>query len=475
MSSFQKKGPDEVRLMRGLVTVLLLIGTIISAAFAIRSGSLALMIGLIALPFAIMLMHRPQETFVLALILDATGMAIPGVSYTSLGLIAKVLLIVIFAMGFVMGRRLWKGEAQAEKKPLLCFAGLILLLMSVRGSGIRMLGSSSWGGMIYIILFIGIIFYFAVNGLRLQGKQIQWIVWGSLLAGLIGAALRLKGFSAAEEAEGVSVTRLRWLMPIATALFPIVFALKLKKAPWVSALLLLISLTMIGLTGFRSKLVGVVMVAVGYGFFKARSKIKYIMIMGLFGVVAWGGIIVISPALPSGIQRSISFVPGARVAIGEANDAKGSIEWRVEIWKYCMEQSTQYLLLGRGSAFDVRDTVGELGVNDVRTISPWFAFQTRVYHSGPLSLLIDYGIPGLLIALWLTILVIKRCWGFAQRMATFDTFESRYALFLCVSLLWQWVAFYLVYGDMPGFSRMIVGTAVAIVIAESVIFREKRT
>jgi hypothetical protein len=109
-----------------------------------------------------------------------------------------------------------------------------------------------------------------------------------------------------------------------------------------------------------------------------------------------------------------------------------------------------------------------VGVWDIQTFSPWFAFQTRSYHSGPLSLLVDYGLPGLLIALWLTVLVIKHVWGLARRLAGFDTFESRYALFLCVGLLWRWVAFYLVYGDMSGFANMVSSAAVAMVIAGSV-------
>jgi hypothetical protein len=474
MSTFQNPRPDEVRINRGLVTFILFVLTIVAAVYTIRTGNRVLMIGLVAVPFVIMMMGRPRETFVLVLVLGATRIPVPGMSYTTLGLLPQVLLIGIFAIGFVMGRRPWGGEKLAERRPFFCLMVVTAVLMSAHGSGIRMLGSSTWGGMIYVLLFAGIAFYLAVNGLRLQGKQIRWIVWGSLLAGFIGAALKAKGFGAIEDDGGVGSTRLTWLLPVASVLFPLAFALKFKRYPWISALLLLICLGLIGLTGYRSRLIAFIMIAGAYGFFKARSKIKYVAFMGLMAVSIWVGVIAISPVLPLGLQRAVSFVPGAHVDYRTAQDAAGSIDWRLDIWTYCLEQSKQYLLIGRGSTFDVRETLTELGVNDIRLFSPWFAYQTRSYHSGPLTLLIDYGIPGLLAALWLTGIVLKRLWKAAQRVAAINTFEARYALFLCATMIWQWVAFYLVFGAMAGFANLIVSTAAAMVAAGSVLGIEQQ-
>jgi O-antigen ligase len=344
-----------------------------------------------------------------------------------------------------------------------------LLLMAVRGSGIRALGSETWGGMMYVVLLIGIFFFLTISGLRITKKQIRWAIWGSLVAGLFGAFMQYRGWNVVDDFGSSRSVRLMWLIPLASALFPLAFALKFKQMPWISGLLLLLCLSLMGLSGFRSRLVALVMVAAGYGFFKARSKVKYVVVMGVIGAVAWGGVIVMSPHLPLGLQRAISFVPGAQIDARTAHDASGSIDWRVEIWGYCLSQAKEFLVIGRGSAFNVWETAENLGVSDIQTYSPWFAFQTRSYHSGPLTLLIDYGIPGLLTALWLTGLLIKRFWGLAARLARMDTFESRYALFLGVSVLWQWVAFYLVYGSITNFAKMIAMTATAAVIAWSVL------
>jgi hypothetical protein len=468
MSNFHKSGADEAKIIRGLVTVFLCFVAVAGAFLTMRSGNIFLIAAFLALPFVILLMHSPQTALALALILDASGIPLPGVSGgASLGLPLKILLIAVMGIGVMMHRKPWQGQKLPETKPLLCFTAVMILLMMVRGTGLRALGSSMWGGMIYIILLCNIGFYFAVNGLRISRKQIRWIVWGSLLAGVIGAALRLRGFEAVAEEGGVGASRLMWLSPIAGALFPLVFALKFRRTPWISGLLLLICLTLAGLTGFRGRLVGLVMVTAGYGFFKAKDKVQYALLLGGLGLAGWIGIVLISSHLPLGLQRAVSFVPGAHVDYRTAQDAAGSIEWRVEIWKYCLERYKEYLLIGRGAAFNIQSTRSQLGAADPFG-TPWQAYLTHTYHSGPLSLLVDFGLPGLLAALWLTVLVMKRLWGLAQRMTEIGTFESRYALFLCVSLLWRWVAFYLVYGDMSGFANMVSSAAVAMVIAGSV-------
>ncbi len=468
--STRKSTVDPVQVQRNLLIGSGFLGTVLVAAFTIKTGQLVFMLGFVILPFALMLMNKPSLALVLALILDATGIPLPGVSGGTLGLAAKLLLIGTAILGIMMGQRGWKGAPLSEKRPLLCLSAIILLLMVVRGSGLRMLGSETWGGMMYIIFLVGILFYFLVNGLELSRKQIRMIVWGSLIAGLVGTLIGRLGWLGSHEMQNeVGAGRLRWLIPVASALFPLVFVLRFKRMWWVvSALLLLFCLTLIGLTGFRSRLVGMMAVAVGCSFFLARNKIRYMFLLAVVGLCCWGGVVAVSPKLPTGLQRAVSFVPGVNIDRRVANDAENSIEWRVEIWKYCIGQAKEYIWIGRGSAFNIYETTGDLGVNDVAQFSPWFAFQTRSYHSGPLTLLIDYGLPGLVVGIWLAVVVSRRLWRTALRLSEMSSFESRYAVFLCVSLLWSWFSYFFVYGDIRKLASMVASTAVAVVIAESV-------
>ena len=74
-----------------------------------------------------------------------------------------------------------------------------------------------------------------------------------------------------------------------------------------------------------------------------------------------------------------------------------------------------YLWIGRGSTFNVFDTVDNLSQSDIMLYTPWFAFQTHAYHSGPLTLLIDYGLPGFLIGTWLLLAIGVSAWKIAAK------------------------------------------------------------
>jgi hypothetical protein len=460
---------DHIFLGRKLALIAGLIFTVVIACYTVKSGNQLFMFGFVALPFILMLMNRPGLTLVLSLILDATNIPIPLINSGTLGVLGKTLLIAVAFLGVLLGQRPWKGDKLVEQRFLKLFAAIILILMVFRGSGLRFLGSSTWGGTMYIFLLVGIAFYFAVNGLSLSNRQIKQVVWGSLVAGIIGALVRRMGWTQAAELSEVGASRLMWLTPLAMSILPFAFVLKPKKVHLLNLLILFICLLLIGLTGFRSRLVAMLMISFGCGYFLVRNKTRFILLMVVVGLFCWGGLVLISPKLPMGLQRSISFVPGVQIQSQVADNALNSIEWRVEIWKYCLEQAPQYLFLGRGSAFDVHEAVENLTSHDIATFSPWFAFTTRSYHSGPLTLLIDYGLPGFVVVLCLGIIIFHRLWKMAKEVSIIDSFVARYAAFLCASVLWYWFAFFFVYGDIRGLSSMITQTIVAFVIGESVL------
>lgn len=461
---------DNIKITRFLVVSLLFVITVVSAHFSVKKGSPILMFGIVVLPFVLMLMRHPALLLTFAVVMDATGFPVPGLSYTTLGLLAKLLMIGVAVLGFVLGQRAWKGRSMQESRPVLMFAGVVIVLMIFRGTGLRALGSSTWGGMVYINILAGVIFFFTVNGLKISAKHVRWMVWGSFIMGLGGALLQRVGFADAVETGTVAAqSRLMFLTPIANAIMPLALVVKFKRAPWINFLPLLLCLGLIGMTGFRSRLVGMIAVIASFYFFKSRNRIAYIFKAAGLGLICWITIVLASPMLPLGLQRAVSFVPGTQIDSRIADDAKGSIEWRVEIWRYCLERSPQYLLLGRGSTFDVWETSAELSQHDIGTYTPWFAFQTRSYHSGPLSLLIDYGLPGVIAALWLTFISFRHVWRLAKRLAGIDTFMSRYAIFLCANLLWMWFSFYFVYGGAVEFGGRIMYMGLVYVVCESVL------
>ena len=465
---------DVVSLKRNLIITLGFILTVVLSCLTVISGNPLFMLAFVALPLILILLYYPSIAFVMAFIMDATGMAIPGVSYTTLGLVAKLIVLLTFTLAFFLRAKKNESLDVPEGKPLKWLVFIIFILMVFRGSGLRMLGSSTWGGMAYIVLLIGIFFFFVVRNVTLSDKQLKTMIWGMGIAGLLGSLFDRTGWIASTAGASENVTsRISWLQPFVWGAIPLVFASKWKFG--FKIILWIALLALMAMTGFRSKLVGLISITIIYGFFSSRSKAKYVFSTLIIGAFLWGLIVVASPMLPRGIQRTVSFIPGISIGYGAAKDAQGSIEWRLEIWRYCLDKCHDYLLIGRGSAFEVMETAAGLGINDIQTYSPFFAFETRSYHSGPLALLIDYGIPGLVIASWFMILLLRRFWRYGVLFGSVDSFACRYALYWSAFMIWHIISFYLVYGSMVNFANRIVGfSALAFVVAESAIILIKR-
>ena len=130
----------------------------------------------------------------------------------------------------------------------------------------------------------------------------------------------------------------------------------------------------------------------------------------------------------------------------------------------------------RGSAFDVSETISMIGQEERGRLTPWLAFLTRNYHSGPLVLLIDYGVTGFIAAVWLTILILRRLKKNAVQILKLpDTFEARYTLLLCSAQIWSWWAYYLIYGSVRSFSENLTDYALVIVLMNSLIAAQANT
>ena len=208
---------------------------------------------------------------------------------------------------------------------------------------------------------------------QLSIKQIRWIAWGAVVFGIWGAIFERSGFiSTIDSASEIDRNRISWLQPMLATMFPMIFAVKWKR--WVAILIWVFLIAGISLSGFRGRLIGYVAISAIYLFFRARNKIQYVMACLAVGLVLWIGIILVSPYAPIGMQRTFSFIPGVTVDARVMDNASGSVEWRVEIWQYCIKKIPEYLVLGRGSAFDVSETISMIGQEERGRLTPWLAF-----------------------------------------------------------------------------------------------------
>jgi hypothetical protein len=203
------------------------------------------------------------------------------------------------------------------------------------------------------------------------------------LAPVVGIIKRYTGFSAACTALCM-FSLLRW--GIKGMLQP--------SKPWrIGLVLFAFALGM--LSGFRSAiLVPIVTLCVQF-FTEGLHKTRYAIGMAGF----FGGCIIFlaafSESLPLAAQRAISFLP-VRVDPVAAMDAKSSLSWRFEMWRVVVNEVLPYhLWFGKGYAIDPTD-IYLAGESVKRGFQNDFEMSVRTgdYHSGPLSVLVPFGIVG---------------------------------------------------------------------------------
>jgi hypothetical protein len=328
-----------------------------------------------------------------------------------------------------------------KKTPLLTVRsinwvlGIILVVALITayvrgGIGLQAMGSEAYGGKRYVFIIGAIVGYYALTLVRFPADKVERYVTLFFLGGLthaIGNAIAFAGpslywlFSVFSyqnalsqiQAEysgyelvrigGVSVAMI-YLLYFFLARYPIRQILSLDR-PWLP-FAVLGSAVLGTLGGFRSNmlLMGIVF---AFKFFLDRLFwTRQFFALLLFGAILAAVTLPFADKLPYPIQRTISFIPYVPVDPFVRNDAMGSTYWRLEMWSVLMDDLPQYLLIGKGYVINPTDLY-MLEHSMMRGFLESFegALIAGDYHSGPLSVLVNFGIPGALA--WLVFCVIS--------------------------------------------------------------------
>jgi hypothetical protein len=158
------------------------------------------------------------------------------------------------------------------------------------------------------------------------------------------------------------------------------------------------------LTGFRSAFGFLAMIFALNFFLEGLHRTRYMLVVTVIGLLCLSFAFVVSERLPWQIQRAISFLP-VRVSPLVKEDAESSVEWRVKMWEVVIHQVPQYLWEGKGFALDP----GDMYMSQVNSFtrlaadsSEWAAYAGD-YHNGPLSLIIPFGVWGVMAFAWFLI------------------------------------------------------------------------
>ena len=186
----------------------------------------------------------------------------------------------------------------------------------------------------------------------------------------------------------------------------------------------------------------------------------------LLGLLGWLFVIAILPVLPIVAQRSLSFLPLAKERITDPmmlRAAQGSIDWRIDIWKMAWENVPRYLLIGRGLTFDV---TGWAWLQAAAYKTTEFNYANHNYHSGPLSLLVDFGLPGFICATGFMISVVVQAWRGVKRFCIGrNDLISRYYVLMSIGFTWSVISYFFIFGYAPDdLARMALSAAMLIIV-----------
>jgi len=179
-------------------------------------------------------------------------------------------------------------------------------------------------------------------------------------------------------------------------------------------------------SGFRSILVMLILLFVVQFWLEGLYKTRW-MVLATCAVLLLTAITVpLANRLPLSVQRCLTVFP-LDLDPSAIDDARGSTQWRLEMWRLIVPDIPKYFWVGKGFAIDPKDLYfaaeaqrfgGASGVES--------SIVAGDYHSGPLTLIIPFGVWGVLAFTWFIVSSARVLWinykNSEQEMQTTNTF-----------------------------------------------------
>ena len=401
------------------------------------------------------------------------------------------LLMTALSLGLSILHRTINSEARFLSAPsitwpLIFLAAVVLFTAKLTGGiGLHSLGNETSGGKSYVLLLMGILGYFALTAQRIPPKRV--VLYVSLFffcgctafigdmaphlpgsfrfifaffpmnGGLEESGLGQLDFHARYVGTGLVGMTLFYYLMARYGVRGIFLAGRL----WRPAVLALAG-AMILMGGFRSAVLLCAAIFISQCYLERLHQTKVFPAFIFAGVIAVVLLVPFAQHLPFFFQRSLAFLPLKlnREAVAQA---QSTTDWRLQIWLDALPTVPQYLVLGKGYAL----SQNELAMAKDAT---QFRFNTDLqsvdlvgaYHSGPLSVVIYFGIWGVIALLWFWIASLRALYANYRygdpsvriiNIFLLSYFIAKIFLFL--------VIFGGLYGDMYFFAA-IIGLSVSI-------------
>jgi hypothetical protein len=333
----------------------------------------------------------------------------------------------ISALSHVMGHRPFLSVPEMTR-PLFFLAAVVLGTAWYHGGiGIRSLGGAVHGGKYYVYILGAIIGYYALTAGQIPIVKSRRMAGLYFLSGATSALSNLTyslgpaffflfylvpsgpaSVQAASDYGLMTIDRILGLAPacVAGLCFLLVNygvrGLLDWTRPWRFLCLCLVVAASL-FAGFRSVLALCFLIFVLQFYFEGLLRTRLCLAVIALGVCGFVSLLLFANKMPMPVQRAVSFLP-VNVDSSIRADATGSSEWRLEMWSIVWKDVPKYLIVGKGYGFDPTDmdlTKIAIQMGLVRNYEE--SMLAGDYHSGPLSVIIPFGIIGSVAFLWVLI------------------------------------------------------------------------
>lgn len=436
--------------------------------------TVGIILGVLLIP-VLLKWHRPILFFSLGAAMVV--FFLPGRPKLGLVMVAVSLGVSILQRTIQHGHRFLR--APEFTWPLFAVIGVVLLTMMLRGGlGLSMFGAQTAGGSRYLMLMLGLLSFFALTAQPISRERVNTYTALFFLSGMtamVGDFFSLvtpafypifllfpPSLHAMAGEFDVGVTRLFGVTQMAAAVFHFMLARYGVQGVFSPGnrwrlLLLVLFMGISQLGGSRLTLLSMILLSGILFYLEGVHRTRLMMPVLIFGMLVMTITLVFLPKMPFQVQRSLAFLPlpidpAARIS------AQSSSDWRLEMWRAVLPEVPNYLLLGKG--LGITDADLEAITNrslSVRTPDQWlWAAITGDFHSGPLSVVLTFGLWGLITFLWLQLAGLRVLYlnhkNGAAELRTLNTF-------LLASYIVQLVVFWFVFGSMYsgaiGFTSMV--------------------
>jgi len=319
--------------------------------------------------------------------------------------------------------------------PLLTI-GLVAYVVAqfTGGIGSQALGSEVYGGKRYFFLFAAIFGYFAISNIPIPAERRQ-LMGGLFFLSSITAVASNIAYMLGENFYWLFLLfPVEWALPqaasdyvvggferiggLAPASVALVAYMLIRygvagtfniRYPW--RMVVLVGAIVVGMfSGFRATLLQALLLFGLQFFAEGLHKTRHLLVLILSVTLVCAVVFPFANRLPLAVQRCLTLLPLDldRTAI---DAARGSTDWRLEMWRVVMPDVPKYLLVPKGFAIDPKDLYFSQQNISVRSSSPFEAsLVAGDYHNGPLTLVIPFGIWGVLAFVWFCIASLRLLW-----------------------------------------------------------------